>query len=465
MENKQYQGFWWLPSNPDNKVAGCLTIIPQKSIELELIGSLTPDYGRATNPTKYPEYKIIVGIARGKTITLLPSKYSNYNISSSRIMPEQEKHNIEVVLIGYHFYDFDQLSFQEIDIQYDGLTNWVNNQKMNFFLPDNNQIKSSISYLVHYNQQDSIVAKITSGQISLIDDPQTNSRTNQVTLSMRSLLKLELESELHLEYVFSTYFVPLRNFLTLATTKINEISKVWLYLNNKDSKTKVEFITLENQQNQDDTFDPYKMLFTLDDIKDEFSLIMQRWFDLYQDIGSVLNLYFGVKNNSNLYLENKLLMLAQALEAYHRLTKRNRILSKEAHKTRIDSIIESCPEEHQEWLKQKLNFKGINEPSLHERLQELVDLHWLVMEPIVANKEQFIKDIKNSRNYYTHFNTSIKKKALEDEELFRLGQKLDFLLQACFLSELGCTPEKCEQLISRHTEYRYLQYIMKPKAM
>ncbi len=51
------------------------------------------------------------------------------------------------------------------------------------------------------------------------------------------------------------------------------------------------------------------------------------------------------------------------------------------------------------------------------------------------------------------------------EELFRLCQKLEFLLQACFLSELGCTPEKCEQLISRNTEYQYLQSIMKQKEV
>lgn len=37
------KGYWWLPSSPNDKVAGVLTYTPNESIELELIGQLKPN--------------------------------------------------------------------------------------------------------------------------------------------------------------------------------------------------------------------------------------------------------------------------------------------------------------------------------------------------------------------------------------------------------------------------------------
>ncbi len=39
-ERIELKGMWWLPGNPDTKVAGMFTFIPGESIVLELIGAL-----------------------------------------------------------------------------------------------------------------------------------------------------------------------------------------------------------------------------------------------------------------------------------------------------------------------------------------------------------------------------------------------------------------------------------------
>ena len=35
----EYKGYWYLPSDPEHKVAGILSYVPNESITLELIGS------------------------------------------------------------------------------------------------------------------------------------------------------------------------------------------------------------------------------------------------------------------------------------------------------------------------------------------------------------------------------------------------------------------------------------------
>jgi hypothetical protein len=82
------------------------------------------------------------------------------------------------------------------------------------------------------------------------------------------------------------------------------------------------------------------------------------------------------------------------------------------------------------------------------------------MKTLLDDEHEFIHNVKESRNYYTHFNKDNEEKVLKGEKLFRLTQKMDFLLQACFLHELGFPPEKCEKLISSSGEYQYLKRIV-----
>lgn len=41
-ERHMFKGYWWLPDNPEKKVAGIVTYIPNEKICLELIGGKPP---------------------------------------------------------------------------------------------------------------------------------------------------------------------------------------------------------------------------------------------------------------------------------------------------------------------------------------------------------------------------------------------------------------------------------------
>jgi len=51
-EKFEYKGYWYLPSDPENAIAGILTYIPNESIILELIGTFENQQSELLLPLK-----------------------------------------------------------------------------------------------------------------------------------------------------------------------------------------------------------------------------------------------------------------------------------------------------------------------------------------------------------------------------------------------------------------------------
>ncbi|HMG76671.1 MAG TPA: HEPN domain-containing protein [Pyrinomonadaceae bacterium] len=94
-----------------------------------------------------------------------------------------------------------------------------------------------------------------------------------------------------------------------------------------------------------------------------------------------------------------------------------------------------------------------NEPRLKHRIRELTDKAYEVIAPLITNKEEFAKKVKDTRNYLTHYDNRLKDKAAKGVELFWLTQNLSYLLQACFLIELDLPLERCAQVLHRNKAF------------
>ncbi|NEN92026.1 MAG: hypothetical protein F6K48_25215 [Okeania sp. SIO3H1] len=75
MENIEYSGYWWLPSEQDKKIAGTLTFTHDEGIKLRLRDSFIGEL-----ESNVP---IILGFADRKIITLCGSLNCFSTISSS----------------------------------------------------------------------------------------------------------------------------------------------------------------------------------------------------------------------------------------------------------------------------------------------------------------------------------------------------------------------------------------------
>jgi DNA-binding transcriptional MerR regulator len=193
------------------------------------------------------------------------------------------------------------------------------------------------------------------------------------------------------------------------------------------------------------------MLFTLGDIADDFQSVMERWFAISDDLETVCNLFFGVQYTPTLNLENRFLNVVQAVESYHRRRMKNEVLPKADHKRLKSAVLSKVDAEHKIWLEGLLAYS--NEPRLEHRIRELTEKAAEVINPLVTNKEEFARKVKDTRNYLTHYDKHLKDKAARGVELFWLTQKLSYLLQACFLIELGLPLEKCAKLLHRNQAF------------
>ena len=76
-QHSEFEGFWWLPDKPDEKVPGILRYEPGSGLSLSLIGGFedritsSPSPGVTTIHAGSRSWKIIYGMANRREITLI----------------------------------------------------------------------------------------------------------------------------------------------------------------------------------------------------------------------------------------------------------------------------------------------------------------------------------------------------------------------------------------------------------
>ncbi|MCT7977715.1 HEPN domain-containing protein [Laspinema olomoucense] len=471
MNSFESNGCWWLPSNPDNVVLGILKFTPEKGIELSLFMPLDES---ARSGSYQP---LILGLLENeKKVTLYKSILIFMRLPGTGF--NSPKYTSEIGLVGHHFNQLNEMLFYKAGVDYSYLRDWAmippvprepiwneNNQMVGMKFND-------------YNKPSDIVAKTTEGIISVKYGCSEAGKLSELDFKQSAAIVIEPETDCSLEILQQRFIYPLQNFLTFLTGQPNFIVSCHVYYckkNNEDNanqpgkvidrRIQIIFKKPRIQEDRENLLHPHEMIFTLEDLKSEFSLIIQKWLNTHQEIDSVCNLFFSTKY-APLYLENEFLNIVQAVESYHRRRRKNNLLPEAEHKNRIEEILKNIPDSYKQWVKGKLHFS--NEPNLKDRLEELVQENLLVINSLLGyyhNPDKFIGKVKNTRNFFTHYDKSNENQAAKGDELYWITRILEFLLQACFLSELGCSPEKRAEIICSKSGYQWaIQAINKLKS-
>jgi ApeA N-terminal domain 1 len=462
MESFKYQGRWWLPDNPEKKIAGTLTFSPSTDISLEVLDSFSTEEDQSV-PAVIREgfesktYKIILGvIENGKTVTLWQCQSRN-SITVWGTPFEFESHRIEasVAFIGSHFQDETQIMFQEAHVQYTYLSDWASTSGFSW-----SKHLDLPKLEIHYTRPEDLKISTSLATISLTHSyGLKTSRLEEYKLSQEHWLKINLLNPNSYDDFYNKYLDPIQDLLSFATTKPNKMVSLQFNLTTSTSENNlvdVVFGQRDIEPRPQELLRPHYQLFTLQDVKSDIDKIVENWLKIYQELDNVFSLFFGVKYNSKMYLKQQFLYVIQAVETYHRMRKKNYVLDPEKHKSKLKTILENCGDENKEWLQSILNFS--NEPRLRDRLIELLIQTKGALAYLNLNEKNFTKIAKDTRNYFTHYDESLKKKAAKGIKLFRLTHGLSYLLQACILDELGISPEKQKELFERNQTYIQSKY-------
>ena len=123
IERIEAKGYWYLPENPHETIAGILTYTSNETISLELIGSFGNEKNSFEALFNNKKEKVIYGItADAKKITLINCHSSgsrNFSCPFSII-----KYDCQYLIRGKHILSLKKLSFFKADVLFPLLTYW-----------------------------------------------------------------------------------------------------------------------------------------------------------------------------------------------------------------------------------------------------------------------------------------------------------------------------------------------------
>jgi hypothetical protein len=187
---------------------------------------------------------------------------------------------------------------------------------------------------------------------------------------------------------------------------------------------------------------------------------LNRWFEMYESIAMPSQLALSVLSTESLWLHVEFLSLVQALEGIHRAllpgTYTSAVRYEEIRKVLSAAIPRDVAADHRDSLKSRIKYG--NELSLRKRLDTLVQrlsstLRRAIFGPAGCIPQNWVE----TRNYYTHWDESLRTSVLDSAGMHRAGVRLRHLLRALYLDLAGVPQVSIERaLVGANRESQYL---------
>ncbi|MFM2315567.1 MAG: hypothetical protein RLZZ04_4845 [Cyanobacteriota bacterium] len=471
-ETKKYEGYWWLPENPDEKVTGSLSINSinrREGIELRIIGSLQSPHSSSSDRAS-PE--IILGQAiNGNLITLIDPIRTNSQSNSSNFSVDLSActYRAQVAIIGKrHFNSKEDVVFTSADIRFSLLDEWLcqsgfSEEKKTNEQGHHTQFNLKYEYLetIEFNI-DSIDLKF---KTKYVLDRHHKYLYLKYEISQKSFFKVEPGHPQNLDW-YNNIFESLRRFITVLSGFPVSITDIITYGNEYfiDKCIKTENFNINHQlfNNFIETFDkhPNDLLTRLDHIGIELPVILNNWFEKSEILEPAIILYVATLSIDLGYSEFRFLNYAQALEALHRRVFGGKYLTDEEYqpvcKIITNSIPKSVETSHRDSLKGRIKYG--HEFSQRKRIKLLLDEVWEdCLDEYIDNKDVFIDKVINTRNYLIHYDSVSERQAAKGAEIFYIAEQLKIILIAHILLQLGIPKEIVYRDIKRFASFEYLK--------
>jgi hypothetical protein len=356
------------------------------------------------------------------------------------------------LLIGTHFKTKEDIKFRSMRFRTLHLDEWLNRKGFTF------DYSKKYDFIVKYKRPKETVVQIGPDLVLKIvfeaKYPDYDFVQKEAAIEQKAWLELVPSKPKTLEEILGLIWL-VQGFLTLAMgTPANLLSvegsggkrkKVSLL----DGEIRVLYGEIRATGIQSTL--PFDMLFTYEDVSENFGLILGKWFDKAQILEPVYGLYLNTVYVPEMDVTTRFMSVIQALESYHRRTGENYEIKQDQHRRRIEEILEGVPENQRPWLKEKLRYS--NEISLRKRLNILLTFCPEPLSSVLKDRRKFAHDVCVTRNYLTHYDLELEAEAIKGSALQEMTDKLTILLQCLFLEEIGVEDEPlnniCTSLVKR----------------
>lgn len=156
----EYKGYWWLPSDPDKKVAGVLTYYPNEKIVLELLGCFG-EYSLAILTGKDEEDIIYGKTAESKEITLI-NNIRSLSLNFSADFPIV-RYTCNYMVIGQHVEGLDEKRSYWATARIPELSYWCQPEAITttmFFDKNHNSTMTNLAFSTKFRSMKDIINSV-----------------------------------------------------------------------------------------------------------------------------------------------------------------------------------------------------------------------------------------------------------------------------------------------------------------
>lgn len=431
---KIFKGKFKTPDS-DEWFNGTLNYDPERGAELEIFGSFNPFlFDRSNKP-------IIVGHTSEGKVTLIDNWYRRTKTTRDNVVIGTYQPNI--ILEGHNFKEIDDIKFDKVIFQVFNLFDWIgkSGQQSDF------KHYNSNGYYISYKAIDEINFtwnKQIDGRITFDASISIGGKGNKIELHEEAYVTLKYEESKKLKYIIKdiTVFIDSITIFTNEQSYPTNITLKDSTLKNHKSKLKEEKSIYCNYQNT--FYNPNhktrrlgEFLVNFEDVESDFPALIAKWFELYQNLDSVLLLFLKHFKDKYLFSSDKFMDSIRSVENFHRIKFKNERIPQERFDKLVSKILSevTLDTEDSDWLTGRL--QG-NEPTLKTRLKELIEeSDSKTIQERVGKIKRFCWEVTSSRNYYTHYDRRLKESAKKGAELSELTTTLRAILSFYILREIG----------------------------
>jgi len=441
MRDFEYSGVWWLPRDEDNEVAGILRFSERDGVRLELIGSFAGGPKDLSGRLESRE-PIILGVVDRHLVTLSNSLHMRRRISAPGL--RRDDYRPEFALLGAHCQTPDEMRFSTIDVFYTYLEDWVPQVaggQVRIIKDENGRYR----YEASYDKPERLTSRTSRGVLTIEADVRPPLPAGR-TIAFNEVVKLNVTDECACSVGrwLSDLVSPMQNLLTLATDQPNAVTALFVHPphgEEDDSAFPIEVFyqpVYDAKISEKRNINEHQMLFSLRDRDQDYPAIVEKWLNASSELSHLMGLYFSVSYRS-MYLQHRFDNIIRAAEAFHR-ARHSDSTARDSAKLRelVDSLLADVPDavskRDVDWARSRLLH---NQPSLEQRLHELVADTTTVMAPLMSDADEFVERVAKTRHTFAHANAG----TLDNRQLFDDVQVLDLLMKALFLQELGLPME------------------------
>jgi len=445
-------GEWFLPENPERKIAGTLSY-GDKGVELEIQNAFVPLRGLIDPGGSLQTYAVVMGTTReSEAMTIFNAQRAGMSFTSgSGGHSQPEKLISPLLIVGAHVpHDFE---YPAMSFRIPGLQVWFSRTVIHE-LHDKDEVtgKYTHSYSVDGIELEIFYVPLIAGKLEF--GYQWTSNTDpfssvDVKVTGWVTVRPDKPKEIHWYLDKLRIITSMLTFIS-GTSMSPDCIQADIGQKHHDVTCLISFANRKccDYKNHHDFFLLHSGLGV--DLND----VINRWFDVYQKVNKPSELAISVLSSEDLWLHVKFLSLMQALEGFHRaLYDGNYMDEKEYTKVKKslgDAIPEIVASDHKEALKSRIKYG--NQIALRKRLDFLVGLFPEKIRRILLGPDGKVpRSWIDTRNYYTHWDEELTANVLDYQEMYDTNVRMMVLLRVLYLALMGIPDESILGALSKYS--------------